>query len=241
MQCFKQQQFITDPQDSSLNLTQNFTIFENSNIPNCVDAIATPIYQLQHQSPVQQLNNNNSSNNNNCDNYNHLSSPNLPNNSSASPAATSNFSSISNAQMPHFGLGAGPGMANNAYAQSPPSPPLHHSVGGGGGNGGLMPPSPPNHHQQGHNQHQQQQQHHPHLAMLPRGLSGGNPGGGGGGSIMSTGLNTSVNSLSSSATSYRTHIEEKKLTRDAMERYMRERNDMVIVILHAKVSFLVST
>jgi len=34
---------------------------------------------------------------------------------------------------------------------------------------------------------------------------------------------------------YRPHIEEKKLTRDAMEKYMRERNDMVIVILHAKV------
>ncbi|XP_061402020.1 suppressor of hairless protein [Musca vetustissima] len=138
--------------------------------------------------------------------------------------------------MPHFGLGGGPGMANNAYAQTPPSPPLHHAGGGGGGNGGLMPPSPPHH--PGHNPHQQQQQqqqqqHHPHLAMIPRGM--GNPGGGGGGSIMSTGLNTSVNSISS-ATSFRSHIEEKKLTRDAMERYMRERNDMVIVILHAKVA-----
>lgn len=37
-------------------------------------------------------------------------------------------------------------------------------------------------------------------------------------------------------TVFRTHIEDKKLTKDAMERYMRERNDMVIVILHAKVS-----
>lgn len=39
-------------------------------------------------------------------------------------------------------------------------------------------------------------------------------------------------------TGFRTHIEDKKLTKDAMERYMRERNDMVIVILHAKVSVL---
>ncbi len=35
---------------------------------------------------------------------------------------------------------------------------------------------------------------------------------------------------------FRPQIEDKRLTRDAMERYMRERNDMVIVILHAKVS-----
>lgn len=36
-------------------------------------------------------------------------------------------------------------------------------------------------------------------------------------------------------TVYRPQIEDQKLTKDAMERYMRERNDMVIVILHAKV------
>lgn len=31
-------------------------------------------------------------------------------------------------------------------------------------------------------------------------------------------------------------IEEKRLTREAMERYLKDRNDMVLVILHAKVS-----
>lgn len=36
---------------------------------------------------------------------------------------------------------------------------------------------------------------------------------------------------------FRPQIEDKRLTRDAMERYMRERNDMVIVILHAKVKY----
>lgn len=39
-----------------------------------------------------------------------------------------------------------------------------------------------------------------------------------------------------SAAVFRPQIEDKRLTRDAMERYMRERNDMVIVILHAKVN-----
>lgn len=33
-------------------------------------------------------------------------------------------------------------------------------------------------------------------------------------------------------------IEDKRLTREAMERYMRERSDMVIVILHAKVKLI---
>uniref|UniRef100_A0A1I8M8I4 Suppressor of hairless protein n=1 Tax=Musca domestica TaxID=7370 RepID=A0A1I8M8I4_MUSDO len=229
MQCFKQQQTYTaDPRDSSSPtpaLTQNFLLFENSN--NCGS-----IYQ--HNSPLHQHSPVNNKNNN-CDNYTSVISPtnnNNGNNSSSSPLSSSPYSSQL-LQMPHFGLGGGPGMANNAYAQTPPSPPLHHA-GGGGGNGGLMPPSPPHH--PGHNPHQQQQQqqqHHPHLAMIPRSM--GNPGGGGGGSIMSTGLNTSVNSISS-ATSFRSHIEEKKLTREAMERYMRERNDMVIVILHAKVA-----
>lgn len=41
---------------------------------------------------------------------------------------------------------------------------------------------------------------------------------------------------SGSAAVFRPQIEDKRLTRDAMERYMRERNDMVIVILHAKVN-----
>lgn len=29
--------------------------------------------------------------------------------------------------------------------------------------------------------------------------------------------------------------EEKRLTREAMERYLRDRNDMIVVVLHAKV------
>lgn len=33
-------------------------------------------------------------------------------------------------------------------------------------------------------------------------------------------------------------LEEKRLTREAMEKYLRDRNDMIIVILHAKVSNL---
>lgn len=37
---------------------------------------------------------------------------------------------------------------------------------------------------------------------------------------------------------YRPQHEDKRLTREAMGRYMRERNDMVIVILHAKVRMI---
>lgn len=33
---------------------------------------------------------------------------------------------------------------------------------------------------------------------------------------------------------YRGPIEERRLTREAMEKYLRDRNNMVIVILHAK-------
>lgn len=119
--------------------------------------------------------------------------------------------------MPHFGgLGGGGG-----YAQTPPSPPSHL---GGGGAAGLLPPSSPQH------QLQQQQQQQHHMAMLPRGLVPGAGGGGGGGSVGNQIISSTIsNSI------YRPHIEDKKLSRDAMERYMRERNDMVIVILHAKV------
>lgn len=63
-----------------------------------------------------------------------------------------------------------------------------------------------------------------HGALLPRILGGAViPGGGGtsGGSAMNV---------------YRQHIEEKKLSREAMERYIRDRNDMIILILHAKVN-----
>lgn len=34
---------------------------------------------------------------------------------------------------------------------------------------------------------------------------------------------------------YRGPIEERRLTREAMEKYLRDRNNMIIVILHAKV------
>lgn len=147
-------------------------------------------------------------------------------------------------EMPHFGLSGGPNMAASAYGQTPPSPPLHHAIGGGGGNGGLMPSSPPHHHthhhqhqhQQQQHHHQQQQHHHQHLAMLPRSISNNGGGTGNGiscGTIIATSSNPTLTTMS--AASYRTHIEDKKLSREAMELYMRERNDMVIVILHAKV------
>lgn len=47
---------------------------------------------------------------------------------------------------------------------------------------------------------------------------------------------TALQTTSSQATSslFRTG-EEKRLTREAMERYLRDRNDMIIVVLHAKV------
>lgn len=62
-----------------------------------------------------------------------------------------------------------------------------------------------------------------HGALLPR-IGGGAvvPGSTGSGSM----TNTSSSSLFRADT---------RLTREAMERYMRDRNDKVIVILHAKV------
>lgn len=64
-----------------------------------------------------------------------------------------------------------------------------------------------------------------HGALLPR-IGGGAvvPG--------STGSGSMTNSSSTSM--YR--LEDTRLTREAMERYMRDRNDKVIVILHAKVN-----
>jgi len=76
---------------------------------------------------------------------------------------------------------------------------------------GPQPPPPTSQQQQlqvHHQQQQQQQQQHQQQQQMQMSLLPG---------------------------PYRPHIEEKKLTRDAMEKYMRERNDMVIVILHAKV------
>ena len=49
--------------------------------------------------------------------------------------------------------------------------------------------------------------------------------------VSTTGLQTT----SSQSTSSLFRSEEKRLTREAMERYLRDRNDMIIVVLHAKV------
>lgn len=64
-----------------------------------------------------------------------------------------------------------------------------------------------------------------HGALLPR-IGGGAvvPGSTGSGSMTNT----------SSTSMYR--LEDTRLTREAMERYMRDRNDKVIVILHTKVN-----
>lgn len=70
-----------------------------------------------------------------------------------------------------------------------------------------------------------------HGALLPR-IGGGAVVPGSTGGSMTTTTATTV---------YRPQIEDQKLTKDAMERYMRDRNDMVIVILHAKVSHNQST
>lgn len=66
-----------------------------------------------------------------------------------------------------------------------------------------------------------------HGALLPR-IGGGAvvPG--------TTGSGSMTNNTSN--TIYR--IEDTRLTREAMERYMRDRNDKVIVILHAKVNLI---
>lgn len=71
-------------------------------------------------------------------------------------------------------------------------------------------------------------------------------GGGGGALIAAVQNNNNNNSLVPSnnnnnngsgggGMTYRPQMEDKRLTREAMARYMNDRNDMVIVILHAKV------
>lgn len=66
-----------------------------------------------------------------------------------------------------------------------------------------------------------------HGALLPRI---------GGGAVVPGTTGGSMTNNSNSNTMYGTQIQDTRLTRDAMERYMRERNDMVIVVLHAKVN-----
>lgn len=46
---------------------------------------------------------------------------------------------------------------------------------------------------------------------------------------------TALQTTSQSTSSLFRGGEEKRLTREAMERYLRDRNDMIIVVLHAKV------
>lgn len=50
--------------------------------------------------------------------------------------------------------------------------------------------------------------------------------------VSSTALQTTS---SQSTSSLFRNSDEKRLTREAMERYLRDRNDMIIVVLHAKV------
>lgn len=57
------------------------------------------------------------------------------------------------------------------------------------------------------------------------------------GSLMASGAAAAIGQIPiPTSNGYRPHAEDKRLTRDAMEKYMQERNDMVIVILHAKVN-----
>ena len=57
----------------------------------------------------------------------------------------------------------------------------------------------------------------------------------GGGAVIPVSSN---NNMQNSSSLYRGPIEERRLTRDAMERYLKDRNNMIIVILHAKVGFM---
>lgn len=96
------------------------------------------------------------------------------------------------------------------YVQTPPSPPTQQSAGPHLGNSALLPTSPSHHMSHG-------------IMSRMNYTNNQSPSGGGG-------PPTGPPSLYSPRT-----FEEKSLTREAMEKYMRERNDMVIVILHAKV------
>lgn len=46
---------------------------------------------------------------------------------------------------------------------------------------------------------------------------------------------TALQTTSSQPSSSLFRSEEKRLTREAMEKYLKDRNDMIIVVLHAKV------
>lgn len=53
--------------------------------------------------------------------------------------------------------------------------------------------------------------------------------------VSSTALQTTSQAAATVSTSSLFRNEDKRLTREAMEKYLRNRNDMIIVILHAKV------
>lgn len=53
--------------------------------------------------------------------------------------------------------------------------------------------------------------------------------------VSSTAIQTSSQTAGTSTTSSLFRSDDKRLTREAMEKYLRNRNDMIIVILHAKV------
>lgn len=55
------------------------------------------------------------------------------------------------------------------------------------------------------------------------------------GSPSTTVTSSALQTTSQAATTSIFRIEDKRLTREAMEKYLRNRNDMIIVILHAKV------
>lgn len=77
---------------------------------------------------------------------------------------------------------------------------------------------------QGYNQNQ----------LSPPSVGGGGyvaRGSGAGGALLPSDLSSMV--PAGAASNFR--VEEKKLTREAMERYLKDRNDMILVILHAKV------
>jgi hypothetical protein len=57
----------------------------------------------------------------------------------------------------------------------------------------------------------------------------------GGGAVIPA-VSSNNNMQANTTPLYRGPIEERRLTREAMERYLKDRNNMIIVILHAKVS-----
>lgn len=59
----------------------------------------------------------------------------------------------------------------------------------------------------------------------------------GGGAVVPSSVAGSAHAPTSGGVTMFRQIEDKRLTREAMERYLRDRNDMIIYILHAKVRY----